>query len=266
MNTLVRALMGILRRREASPLPPPRPLPPRQRCPICGGEAPQHDLLDFNRSCEDHKGPVLPRSGRLVAYCLCPSCGFCFAPEFLAWEASDFAKYIYNGDYERVDPDCKGERQKDQIEVLERLLGGGKDRISHVDYGAGLGLLSGQLAERGWQSTAYDPYLNRGRKPAQRFDLVTAFEVFEHVPHPNALMDDIQSLLKQDGLLLFSTILSDGLIRPSSPLDWWYAAPRNGHISLYSAKSLRLLMERHGFQLVSLSSGYHYAFAGKPPC
>jgi hypothetical protein len=40
--------------------------------------------------------------------------------------------------------------------------------------------------------------------------------------------------------VLFSTLLSDGEIVRGRPLRWWYAAPRNGHISLFSAQSLRL--------------------------
>lgn len=144
-------------------------------------------------------------------------------------------------------------------------MGEGKQEIEHIDYGSGLGLLSKQMNEAGWRSCAYDPYLDSQAKPEKRFDLVTVFEVFEHAPDPHALMADVQSLLKPDGLLFFSTLLSDGSIRPTPPLNWWYAAPRNGHISLYSAHSLRQLMAQHGFTLVSLSDLFHYAYSGKPP-
>lgn len=246
--------------------------PPRKNvainpcCPVCKKQTSHFlDALDFNRSCEDRRARLLPRSKRKVSYFLCADCGFCFAPEFLSWTQEEFGRFIYNAEYIKVDPDCNGSRQNDQIRVLESLMGEGKQEIEHIDYGSGLGLLSKQMNEAGWRSCAYDPYLDSQAKPEKRFDLVTVFEVFEHAPDPHALMADVQSLLKPDGLLFFSTLLSDGSIRPTPPLNWWYAAPRNGHISLYSAHSLRQLMAQHGFTLVSLSDLFHYAYSGKPP-
>lgn len=261
----IRSFISWFRRGKASTLPPPKALPPRLICPVChGDEVCFFAALDFNRSCEDRKGRLLPVSERQVAYFKCAGCDFCFAPEFMSWQPIEFARYIYNADYAQVDPDCAGARQDDQLRVLESLLGGGKEKIAHLDYGSGLRLLSERMNRNGWHSTAYDPYLDVCNRPQRRFDLVTAFEVFEHVPVPDALMEDIKEFLEPDGLLFFSTLLSDGHIA-HPPLSWWYAAPRNGHISLYSSKSLALLMRRHGFTLVSLSPLFHYAFAGKPP-
>jgi hypothetical protein len=35
---------------------------------------------------------------------------------------------------------------------------------------------------------------------------------------------------------MFSTLLSDGNIKLGQKLTWWYASPRNGHISLFSRR------------------------------
>jgi hypothetical protein len=64
-------------------------------------------------------------------------------------------------------------------------------------------------------------------------------------------------LLAADGVILFSTWLSDDHIRPHERLTWWYAAPRNGHISLYSRQSLAILATDHGFHLGSFDQIYH---------
>jgi 2-polyprenyl-3-methyl-5-hydroxy-6-metoxy-1,4-benzoquinol methylase len=89
--------------------------------------------------------------------------------------------------------------------------------------------------------------------------------VFEHVPDPGRLAQDLVSLLDDDGLIFFSTLLSDGNLEPGKKLDWWYAAPRNGHISLYSAMSLTHLGAKHGLQFGSVSAGFHAFWRRVPP-
>jgi 2-polyprenyl-3-methyl-5-hydroxy-6-metoxy-1,4-benzoquinol methylase len=90
-----------------------------------------------------------------------------------------------------------------------------------------------------------------------QFDLVTAYEVFEHVPDVRRLIADLAALLNPDGVVLFSTLLSDGDVSKWRPLSWWYAAPRNGHISLFSAKSLAALGAIEGFAIGSFSQDLH---------
>ncbi len=62
------------------------------------------------------------------------------------------------------------------------------------------------------------------------------------------LMGDLSALLKDDGIVIFSTLLSDGNVAERQRLTWWYASPRNGHISLYSRDSLEHLAARGGFR------------------
>jgi 2-polyprenyl-3-methyl-5-hydroxy-6-metoxy-1,4-benzoquinol methylase len=100
--------------------------------------------------------------------------------------------------------------------------------ISHLDYGGGAGLLSKLMGEKGFRSTSYDPFVNTDTDPATlgAFDLITAFEVFEHASDVNALMANLSALRKPNGIILFSTLASDGQIAPNTRLTWWYAAPR----------------------------------------
>lgn len=233
-------------------------------CPVCAAPALPLDSVDFNKSCEEDRGLKLPRSGVLVQYHLCDGCGFCFAPEFSAWTFRDFEQRIYNGDYETVDPDYKFTRPAGNANLLAGLFSAAK--ISHLDYGGGSGLLSKQLREKGWDSQTYDPYVDRSVsvRGIGPFDLVTAFEVFEHVPDVNVLFDDLQTLVKVDGAIMFSTLLSDGEIGRHRPLTWWYASPRNGHISLFSAQSLRLCLNRRGFNFASASANLHVAYRAVP--
>jgi predicted TPR repeat methyltransferase len=99
---------------------------------------------------------------------------------------------------------------------------------------------------------------------SKKFDLITAFEVFEHVPDQHALVKDITSLMSDNSLLLFSTLLSDGNLKSWERPDWWYASPRNGHISLHSRKSLETLLKSHDLTFVNLYDDVHIAYKNMP--
>jgi hypothetical protein len=47
-------------------------------------------------------------------------------------------------------------------------------------------------------------------------------------------------------------------------LHWWYASPRNGHISLYSKRSLSLPFQKSELQLLWLSDLVHVAYRELP--
>jgi SAM-dependent methyltransferase len=193
-----------------------------------------------------------------VGYWLCSDCGFCFAPEMARWSREEMQSRVYNDDYAHHDPDIEL-RPTENAKLLERLFGRDKGAIRHLDYGGGSGLLSRLLREAGWDSTSYDPFFDRGAelRGLGKFDLVTAFEVVAHLPNVNRLMDEIYGLLADQALVLFSTVVSDGHIAPGLPIDWWYAAPRNGHMSLHSRLSLTMLGAKRGFRFSSLSEVAH---------
>jgi SAM-dependent methyltransferase len=236
-------------------------------CPVCGGASALLDVVDFNKSCEEMRGQFLPLSGAPIYYALCPDCGFCHAPEIAAWPLEEFERWIYNDDYAAIDPDYLQARPANNAASLVSMFGHRAPAIRHLDYGGGSGVLSRLLGQSGWQSASYDPYVDRGVPVSGlgRFDLITAYEVFEHVPDARQLMSDLRTLLAPDGVILFSTLVSDGHIHPNQRLTWWYAAPRNGHISLYSRKSLATLAAQSALRYATFSEGFHTFFSAVPP-
>lgn len=236
-------------------------------CPICSHAAPPWDVLDFHKTSQTEAGAGLPLSGEAVYYHLCEACGYCFAPALIAWSPEDFKARIYNEDYEKVDPAGTEERPTSNAEALQALFQDHGTNLRHLDYGGGQGLLSQCLSAQGWDSSSYDPLLDRNLDPADRgpFDLVTAFEVFAHVPDPQALLRELSGLVAEQGILLFSTQLSDGHLRPDQRLTWDYAAPRNGRISLFSREALTRLAGQWGFRCSSLTEGLHVFWKVIPP-
>ncbi len=239
----------------------------RSPCPVCGGQARILGDVDFNKSCEDRNSMRLPKTDTLVRYFLCAGCGFCFAPEFLQWSDDRFKKVIYNGDYVLVDPDYLGVRPQWNADFIEQHFGSVRARVTHLDYGGGNGLLSRLLCARGWRSISFDDFVE-GRpqlKQLSTYDLVTTFEVFEHVADPQRLMGALSKVTHPESLIVFTTVLSDGFIAPGTGLNWWYLAPRNGHVSLYSKKSLALLLRQHGYEYYPLDDVTHVACRRMPP-
>ncbi len=235
-------------------------------CPVCNGSCSLLDVVDFNKSCEEASGKFLGLAGIPVYYALCSDCGFCFTPEIATWTLQEFEERIYNDEYILVDPDYTETRPKTNAANLISMLGDQARFIKHLDYGGGNGLLANILKKSNWQSVSYDPFVDRNTSIDQlgKFDLITAFEVFEHVPDVQRLMSDLRSLLSPDGIVLFSTLISDGNIHSNQRINWWYAAPRNGHISLFSRKSLAILAQNNGVNLGSFSEAIHVFFANVP--
>lgn len=240
--------------------------PDSVNCPICTTATVLHDVVDFNKSCEEARQVFLPLSGRPIYYHRCPGCAFVLAPEFSGWTEQAFQQHIYNERYIDIDPDYVSRRPLANAEFVQQLFNGSNQGIRHLDYGGGSGLLAETLRGQGWDSTSYDPFPHNEQQISTlgKFNLITAFEVFEHVPDVAALMHNLTALMAEECLVIFSTLLSDGNIQPNSRLTWWYASPRNGHISLFSRQSLTLLAEQRGLQFGSFNNVTHCLFNRLP--
>lgn len=228
-------------------------------CPICGGNCSALSAIDFNKTCADGTAHPLDPAQMPVTYYFCERCGFCFAPEIAKWSIEEFEARIYNDEYARADPDYLATRPLANAQSLVATFNRHIGAVRHLDYGGGSGLLSQTLRDHGWNSSSYDPFVDRDSqiKDLGKFDLITAYEVFEHVPDVKRLIGELSVLLADGGIVLFSTLLSNGNLAANEPLTWWYAAPRNGHISLFSAKSLELLGQKEAFKFASYSTNLH---------
>jgi 2-polyprenyl-3-methyl-5-hydroxy-6-metoxy-1,4-benzoquinol methylase len=176
---------------------------------------------------------------------------------FLNWQAEDYASKIYNDDYPIVDPDYLMARPHGNAVLLTEQFGQHRGMLRHLDYGGGNGQLSKILKDAGWNSTAFDPYGNSDDVVSGTYNLITVFEVFEHVTQLHELLDKLAGYLDEPGLIFFSTLVSDEHVAPDMPLDWWYAAPRNGHVSLFSIMSLELLGFSAGLNYCNFSQNLH---------
>jgi hypothetical protein len=228
-------------------------------CPVCAKQAALYDVVDFNKSCEEDKGLFLPLTGTPVYYALCSHCGYLFAPQFQTWTDEDFGREIYNDGYTQIDPDHEGARPLGNAQLLHDLLGAHKASIRHLDYGGGTGQLTEALTRKGWTSKSYDRFYDRETPldPTEKFDLITAFEVFEHAPDVQAMMAEISAHAHDETFVIFTTFAHDKVIHRNGRINWWYVAPRNGHVGVFSMRALAVLGDQYGWKLGSFNDYQH---------
>ncbi len=227
-------------------------------CKICATPSPLFGVVDFHKSCIETTGRGLSLSGIPIYYRRCPHCAFTFTTAFDAWSPAAFLKHIYNDDYIQVDPDYAELRPLGNARFVARTFHATRDTVRILDYGGGNGILSQHLRDQHFDAATYDPFSPENELPTDRFNLITCFEVLEHVPDPRTTVDRMLSLLTPEGAILFSTLLQPENFERVG-VAWWYSSPRNGHVSLYSKESLSLLFAPHGMEIHSLSQNLHIA-------
>lgn len=235
-------------------------------CKICGSSAPPFGAVDFHKNCEDSPLARFVPSGIAVWYRRCATCGFLFTTFCDGWTAAEFAERIYNADYALVDPDYLAKRPLQCVQAIRQILEPAKATIRLCDYGGGDGLLAQGLRDAGFACDSWDPFGTAGttQLAAQQYDFVSCIEVIEHTADPVGTVTQIAALLRADGIVLFSTLLQPANL-PQGGLAWWYAAPRNGHISIHTEKSQVLLWQKVGMRVATLNETTYIAFRDTLP-
>lgn len=82
------------------------------------------------------------------------------------------------------------------------------------------------------------------------FDVVTMWDVFEHLPDPHSSINITNQLLKKDGLLVINTPDSSSFIASLACQRWHLLIPPE-HIYLYSYRALDILLTKHSFKIIS---------------
>jgi SAM-dependent methyltransferase len=233
-------------------------------CKCCGTAAFMYGVVDFNKSCEERRGTVLYPAGVPIYYYRCPTCGFLFTTALDHFSQDDFLEYIYNDDYKVVDPDYGKVRPANNLVMLLNLFPEIRPKRI-LDYGGGNGELAGLLREAGFAHVeSYDPFVpDYSERPSGKFDCVLSFEVVEHSTDPVGVFSDMNEFLEESGLILFSTVLQPKDLNDFG-LRWWYAGPRNGHVSLHTLVSLNKIASRFGFHLGSFNETTHVMFREVP--
>lgn len=86
-------------------------------------------------------------------------------------------------------------------------------------------------------------------KKKKKYDLVTLNQVLEHIEDPRTALNQIHSLLNDEGVLIIAVPYLWGLV-PSVLRSYWYGLGYGQHLNFFSKKSLALLLEKAGFTIL----------------
>ena len=214
-------------------------------CKICGSASAPFDIVDFAKTCNADIY-ALGLSGIAVVFFRCDRCDFLFTTLFDDFSPEEMGSAIYNAAYSEVDPDFISRRPQTNAIFIESMLRPAKRETIGLDYGGGQGLTAQLMRNDGWRFDNLDPFGNTEMDQCNsgRYTVCTAFEVFEHLPDPVTSLSEIVALASPDRfMMIIGTHLSDSSVNNATRLSWWYAAPRNGHISLFSKKAMAWLAE-----------------------
>jgi SAM-dependent methyltransferase len=164
-------------------------------------------------------------------------------------------------------------RAAGRLARVERMLAAdGVATRRVVELGSAYGVFLDEARKRGWTVTGCDvsndaatwtrehrgidvrvcDLADAGFSPAS-VDLVTGSEVIEHVADPRRTMRAAFDVLAPGGVVLFSTANESSLARVLRGADWGYFMP--GHVVVWSAATLRRLLEDAGFRDVRVVAG-----------
>ena len=110
-----------------------------------------------------------------------------------------------------------------------------------LDYAGGYGVFTRLMRDIGFDFYWHDPYTQNlfangfedDLKSNSKFELLTAFEVFEHLVNPK---EELEKMLRFSDTIVFSTELMPQEI--PDPEEWWYYGFNHGqHISFYTRKN-----------------------------
>jgi len=205
---------------------------------------------------------------------LCNNCETLFVPYV--------NQYLYDKEYARKYADYqKSEINRELQDCRWQTVLTYKDKGRLLDYGCGAGAFlearpetatdkdwmrneaKTGLAYYNWDvwgtdiNECYKPYwknhrtLELAESLEEKWDVITMFDVLEHLPELN-LLYDIREALNKDGILVIGT--------PNFHMDlmeniekWRHYRPKGEHVFCFSKKSIEKLCKKYGFKLIGMN-------------
>ena len=203
----------------------------------------------------------------------CNDCDFIFlSPRPDPKKGQDYFNKAYAGhedfnDHEYYrDHDKKLFQSKLKIEAIEKLNPKGKKLL---DVGAGQGHFMKEARDRGWDVVGTELSIE-ARESAKKlfdlsllesfdgfaestFDVITLWDVLEHVSDAKEILEEVSKLLKKDGILIIETVNIDSVDFLVQKEKWhlWHV----DHNYYFSMKSLRSFLEQFNYHQIQFLTG-----------
>lgn len=219
-------------------------------CPICGLHLTDSDLILS-------EGPLLN----------CQGCG-----QFV----SQCSQAVYDDHMKRfnkaqpIDQNYRIHRKRLNKIRSYCNLSPGQTRM--LDVGCSVGLFLEIAKESGYLVTGVEPaelatetarskgldvrcgFLEDLHFPESSFDVITMFEVIEHLKDPAGILKECHRILKPGGIIFISTGNAAGWTVRFLKNNWDYFDIQKGHISFFNPESLNKIVRGAGFRVVDFET------------
>ncbi len=220
-----------------------------------------------------HETCLICQSGRLSdletfasSYlCKCGSCGFVFSRKIPADEELN-EHYLGYGRNDYLSP-VTIKRYNELLDQFEKY------RVTNrmLDVGCGIGYFLEEAKKRGWEvyGTEYTDVavdickdkgiimhsgmLNTVNYDLESFDVITSFEVLEHIYNPLEELSSFYQLLRKEGAVYVTTPNFNSLLRYRLKADYdMICYPE--HLSYYTPRTLKNVFEKSGFTVKKIET------------
>ena len=206
-----------------------------------------------------------PGYGHHPQIVMCHNCGYVYAnPRWSEDELIEAYAAVEDETYvtERIGRVLTFQKH---LEHMEKWTGSGNGR-SLLDIGAYIGVFVEEAQKSGWQAVGVEPSdwaaaeaQKRGLNvivgtqdtpelQGKQFDVITMWDVIEHVDSPSEEMTKTYHLLKPGGWLVLHTMDIDSLTAKLMGGRWpWFM---DMHLHYFSQKSMAQMLEKNGYEVV----------------
>jgi 2-polyprenyl-3-methyl-5-hydroxy-6-metoxy-1,4-benzoquinol methylase len=195
----------------------------------------------------------------------CSNCGFVFSERIPTNEELNFYYSNYGSNFYCSDLTIK--RYNEILDKMEPFRQTGR----LLDIGCGIGFFLDEAKKRSWEVygteyserligllrekgiTIHDGQLNSENYEEGFFDIVTSFEVIEHINNPTSELKQIATLLRKGGLVYLTTPNFNSLLRRRLKIQY-NVIKYPEHLSYYTPKSLSRLFHLNGFKKLQVET------------